>query len=69
MVLSLVSALPVFNDWIMHKYIYHVPLAILATGFGLISIMLFLVGIILDAIAYQNKLSFEQRLLEFETDN
>ncbi|PLY04807.1 MAG: glycosyl transferase [Arcobacter sp.] len=62
-IFSLISAIPVFSDWILHKYIYHVPLAILATGLGLISIMLFLVGIILDAIAYQNKLEFEQRLL------
>ncbi|WP_072679785.1 glycosyltransferase [Arcobacter sp. LA11] len=61
--LSLLSAIPVFNDWILYKYIYHVPLAILATGLGLISIILFSAGIILDAIVYQNKLEFEQRLL------
>lgn len=67
--LSLISAIPVFSDWILYKYIYHVPLAILATGLGLISIILFTVGIILDSITYQNRLEFEQRLLKFETDN
>lgn len=59
--LSLISAIPVFNDWFEYRYIYHVPLAILATGLGLISIIFFSLGIILDAIAYQNKLEFEQR--------
>lgn len=67
--LSLISAIPVFSDWILYKYIYHVPLAILATGLGLISIILFVVGIILDSIVYQNRLEFEQRILQFETDN
>lgn len=60
---SIISSVPVFSDWIMYKYIYHVPLAILATGLGLISIIFFVVGVILDAIAYQNRLEFEQRLL------
>ncbi len=67
--LSLISAVPVFNDWLLYKYIYHIPLAILATGLGLISIILFTVGVILDSIAYQNRLEFEQRVLKFETDS
>ncbi len=66
---SILSGLPVLNDWLLYQYIYHVPLAILATGLGLISIILFAVGIILDSISYQNKLEFEQRLIEFETNN
>ncbi len=69
MLLSLLSGIPVINDWLSYQYIYHVPLAILATGLGLISIILFTVGIILDSISYQNKLEFEQRLIEFETNN
>jgi len=60
---SLVSAIPVFSDWILHKYIYHVPLAILATGLGLISIISFSVGLILDSISHQNKFEFEKRML------
>lgn len=64
--LSLISAIPVFNDWINYKYIHHVPLAILATGLGLVSIILLSIGMILDSIAYQNRLEFEQRILNFE---
>lgn len=63
--LSLITAVPVFGDWILYKYIYHVPLAILATGLALISIIMFSVGLVLDSIAYQNRLSFEQKILEF----
>lgn len=59
---SILSSIPVFSDWILYKYIYHLPLAILATGLGLISIILFSVGIILDTITHQNKLEFEQRI-------
>ena len=62
--LSLISAIPVFDDWFRYQYIHHVPLAILATGLGLISIIFFSIGIILDAIAHQNKLEFEQRILK-----
>jgi len=61
--LSLISAIPVFNDWFTYQYIYHVPLAILATGLALISIILFSLGITLDSIAYHHKINFEQKVL------
>jgi len=61
---SLISAIPVFQDWFTHKYIYHVPLAILATGFGLISIIFFSLGTILDSIAHQHKIDFEQKVID-----
>lgn len=61
---SLISAIPVFQDWFMYKYIYHIPLAILATGLGLISIIFFVLGIILDSITHQHKVDFEQRVLQ-----
>jgi glycosyltransferase involved in cell wall biosynthesis len=63
--LSIISAIPVFMDWFNYQYIHHVPLAILATGLGLISIIFFSMGIILDSIAHNNKLVFEQRMLDF----
>ena len=62
--LSLISSIPVFQDWFAYKYIYHIPLAILATGFGLVSIIFFSLGIILDSIAHQHKMEFEQKLME-----
>lgn len=62
--LSFITAIPVFQDWFLHKYIYHVPLAILATGFALVSIIFFSLGILLDSIAHQHKIDFEQRVIK-----
>lgn len=59
--LSIISGMPVFYDWFTYKYIYHVPLAILATGFAVLSMIFLSLGLILDSIAYQSRLAFEQR--------
>jgi glycosyltransferase involved in cell wall biosynthesis len=61
--LSLGFGFPVLQDWFLYKYIYHVPLAILASALGLISIIFFSLGIILDSIAHQHKFDFEQKVL------
>lgn len=58
-VLGLVSAIPVFDDWISAGYIYHVPLAILATGLEMVSLILMSIGLILDSINHQDKRNFE----------
>jgi len=60
---GLVSSIPVFQDWILHKYIFHVPLALLAVAFELLAAISFAVALILDSVAHQNKLSFERNLL------
>lgn len=62
--LSIISAIPVFDDWFRYQYIYHVPLAILATGLGLISIIFISLGITLDAIVHQHKIEFEQKVMQ-----
>jgi glycosyltransferase involved in cell wall biosynthesis len=60
---GLLAAAPVFDDWVRHHYIYHVPLAILATGIETVALLLFAVGLILDSIADQGKRNFERELL------
>ncbi len=62
--LSIISAIPVFDDWFRYQYIYHIPLAILATGLGLISIIFISLGITLDAIVHQHKIEFEQKVMQ-----
>jgi len=57
--LGFFAALPVFDDWIQYRYIYHIPLALLSTGLEIVSVMVFTVGLILDSISHHNKLSFE----------
>lgn len=57
------AALPVFGDWIRERYIYHVPLAILAVGLEVVAVLLMAIGLILDSITHQDKRSFERELL------
>lgn len=60
---GLAAGTPVLMDWARYRYIYHVPLAILASGLVLVSTISMAVGLILDAIAHQDRASFERRLL------
>lgn len=60
---GMVAAVPVFNDWIQARYIYHVPLAILATGIEITALLLFTIGLLLDSIAEQGRRNFERELL------
>lgn len=61
---GVLAGIPVLMDWIRYQYIYHVPLAILATGLMVTSTMLCAVGLILDAIEHQDRAAFERRMLE-----
>ena len=60
---GLIAAVPVVQDWITSQYIYHVPLAILATGLEVVAILLFGVGTILESIVYQQRLEYEGHIL------
>lgn len=61
---GLLTAIPVFQDWITHRYIYHIPLAILSVGLELLGVLMLSVGLILDSITRQHKFSFEKSLLD-----
>ena len=44
------------RDYVEYRYVYHVPLAILATGTGILAALSFCIGVILETIAqYQNE--------------
>jgi glycosyltransferase involved in cell wall biosynthesis len=64
---GLVSSIPVFQDWIIHRYIYHVPLAILAAAFEIIAVIALSIGLILDGISHQEKMNYEMRLLSWRS--
>jgi glycosyltransferase involved in cell wall biosynthesis len=63
-VLGLIAGAPVIEDWVRHRYIYHVPSAVLAAGLEIIAIVLLAVGLILDSIAHQDKRIFERDVLQ-----
>jgi glycosyltransferase involved in cell wall biosynthesis len=60
---GLLAAVPVFDDWIRFRYIYHVPLAILAASSVVVSTVFLAVGLILDGLAHQVRMRFEQEML------
>ncbi len=64
--MSFISAIPVIIDWVTHQYIYHIPLAVLASALGVVSILLMGIGLLLDAINHQNRMRFEQSLIRGE---
>ena len=51
---SLAIGLPVINEYILTKYITHVPLAILATGTMITSLLFFVVALILNVLTRSN---------------
>lgn len=63
MAASLLSAIPVMQDWFSERYIHHVPLAILATGLALVSIILFSIGLVLDSVVHLQRFNYELWLL------
>lgn len=66
MLLGLIAGVPVINDWVTERYIYHIPLAILATGLEIVAIVFAAIGLILDSIMHQDKRNFERELMNFE---
>lgn len=60
------AAIPVFRDWIEARFIFHVPLAILAAALEMVATMLFGIGLLLDSQAYHQKLIYQLHLLKQE---
>ena len=62
-ILGLITAIPVFDDWITHRFIYHVPLAILAVALELIAALSLSVSLVLNSITRQYRMQCERDLL------
>ena len=56
--LSFLSGIMPILDFINYGYVYHVPLAILAASIFILSMLMAVCGLILDAIARNNKIMF-----------
>ena len=66
MILGFVFSIPVFKDWVTSRYIYHVPLAILASALEIVAVMMFGIGLILDSMVHQQKMEYERNLLQMQ---
>jgi glycosyltransferase involved in cell wall biosynthesis len=56
---SLTAAVPPVLDFIRHQYVYHVPLAILASGLGIVAVQCFGIGLVLDSACKYHNENFE----------
>jgi glycosyltransferase involved in cell wall biosynthesis len=63
---GLIAGLPVILEYIDTHYINHIPLAILATGLEVTSIIFIAIGLILDSMVNQERRNFERDLLNFQ---
>lgn len=61
--LGVLAGLPVIIEWLNTGMIYRLPLAVLASGLEIISMVLIAIGLILDSIAHQNRQNYERLLL------
>jgi glycosyltransferase involved in cell wall biosynthesis len=64
-VMSLLSGMFPVMDYIRYRYVFHVPLAILATGLMLLFALSLGCGIVLDTIARHNREQFCARMRDF----
>lgn len=60
---AVAAGIPVIRDWVTNRYVVHVPLAILASGLAIVSLLMLVTGLILDSLAQQQRRSFERDLL------
>lgn len=60
---SLAAGAPVLIEFAETRYIKHVPLALLAVGLMILSLLSFSVGLILEAVVRQHRFDYEHRLL------
>ena len=52
-------------DYIKHQFVYHVPLAILASALGVMSVLFLSMALVLDSISTNHKFNFELRWLAY----
>ncbi len=62
------GSVPVY-DYVCHQFVYHVPLAILASAMAILSILFLGIALLLDSIATNHRFNFEVHLLSCSNEN
>jgi len=63
---TLLAGLPVVKEFIQFGVVNHIPLAILSIGLGIITVLSFSLGLILDAITHQHNVEYEHKILNYK---
>ncbi|TGK22832.1 glycosyltransferase family 2 protein [Leptospira stimsonii] len=64
--LSVLFGFPAIYDYLKFKFVYHVPLAILATGLMIISLINLSIGLILHTVSKIQRFNFELQILKWK---
>lgn len=59
LIIGILFGIPVLTDYMFYHYVYHVPLAILATSIVILSGLSFICGVILDTVVKQYRYQYE----------
>jgi glycosyltransferase involved in cell wall biosynthesis len=57
---GLIAAVPAIFDWLDYRYVYHLPLAVLATGLEITALLSFGIGLILDSVVHLERMEYER---------
>lgn len=64
LILAVLAGSPAVVDYIRTRFVYHVPLAVLASGLAIVAVITFGIGLMLDSLANQQRRDFERHLLQ-----
>ncbi len=63
--LGILCGIPAILDYIRERYVYHVPLSILAAAFEMLALNLLTSGLILYTVVKNDKKNYELRLIQY----
>lgn len=59
---AVIVGIPVIYEYIEYSYIYKLPSAVLASGLMILSVLMFVCGLLLDTLAHNERCRFEQMM-------
>lgn len=66
-IIGLLCGIPVVGDFLKFKYIYHIPLTVLAASVEILAMFFLSCGLILNTTVKIDKRNYELRLLDYKT--
>jgi hypothetical protein len=66
-VAGIVVGIPVIIEYIVGRFVYRIPSAVLSAALMILSTLLFIVGVILDTVVRNNRYNYELKLLHYMT--
>ncbi|MEI8205397.1 MAG: glycosyltransferase [Kiritimatiellales bacterium] len=68
LILSLFAGVLPVLDYVTEKYVYHIPLALLASALVVLSVLFIAIALILDGMAIGHRMDFENQLVRYKDE-